>query len=173
VGEFGRRHHYGRFFYQHEELVYQSRANARTQSRVQLEDGEEYDMNYDQIMRGNYLLNATDSERLIVIPFDRGESKRPGAIPGRGNRGEEEEEEEVYDSDLETDNNDTDGDLNVSSDALEDDTGNVEIQIDDGVDGLNKLDYPRGLLRLAALSRSSRTLSGCCVTRKEVVPTVV
>ena len=40
---FGKEAHYGKIIYQHVELVYQGRGGARTQWRVQFEDGEEYE----------------------------------------------------------------------------------------------------------------------------------
>ena len=49
---FGKEAHYGKIIYQHVELVYQGRGGARTQWRVQFEDEEEYDLNYDQILLG-------------------------------------------------------------------------------------------------------------------------
>ncbi len=44
---FGKEAHYGKIIYRHVELVYQGIGDARTQWRVQFEDGEEYDYNYD------------------------------------------------------------------------------------------------------------------------------
>jgi hypothetical protein len=44
---FGKEAHHRKVIYQHVELVYQGRGDARTQWRVQFEYGEEYDFNYD------------------------------------------------------------------------------------------------------------------------------
>jgi len=50
---FGKGGHYGKIIYQHVELVYQGRGDATTQWRVQFEDGEEYDFDYDQVLLGS------------------------------------------------------------------------------------------------------------------------
>ncbi len=49
---FGKEVHYGKIVYQHVELVYQGRGDAKTQLRLQFEDGEEYDLSYDEILLG-------------------------------------------------------------------------------------------------------------------------
>ncbi len=78
--------HYGKIIYQHVDLVYQGRGDARTQWRVQFEDGEEYDLNYDQILLGiNMFAKEPPRDTLgnlkrIEIPRDRGEEGRPGAL---------------------------------------------------------------------------------------------
>ena len=86
---FGKEAHYGKIIYQHVELVYQGRGDARTQWRVQFEDGEEYDYNYDQVLLGiNMFAKEPPRDDLgnlkrIEIPRDRGEEGRPGAVKGR------------------------------------------------------------------------------------------
>ena len=83
---FGNYGHYGKIIYQHVELVYQGRGDARTQWRVQFGDGEEYDLNYDQIPLGINMFakdpprDAMGNLKPIEIPRDRGEEGRPGAL---------------------------------------------------------------------------------------------
>ena len=75
---FGKEAHYGKITYQHVELVYQSIGDARTQLRVQFEDGEECDLNYDLILlRINTFArepprDAMGNLKRIKIPRDRG-----------------------------------------------------------------------------------------------------
>ena len=92
---FGKVAHYGKIIYQHVELVYQGRGDARTQWRVQFEDGEEYDMNYDEIILGINTFarepprDAMGNVKRIEIPRDRGEEGRPGAVNVRGKQPQE------------------------------------------------------------------------------------
>ena len=77
---------YGKIIYQLVELVYQGRCDARTQWRVQFEDGEEYDLNYDYIILGINMFPKEPPRDFmgnlmrIEIPRDRGEETRPGAL---------------------------------------------------------------------------------------------
>ena len=99
VSYLGAQAHYGKVVYQHHEVVYQGRANLRTQWRVQFEDGEEFDMNYDEIMFGIRMLER-EGPRIdgngfsvpIAIPYDRGEAGHPGAVFGGGG-GEDNEDD--------------------------------------------------------------------------------
>ena len=83
---FGATTHYGKVILQHVEVVYQGRGDARTQWRVQFEDGEEFDLNYDEILHGFNLLMREPVSRAIHIPNDRGDLGRPGAVNGRAQR---------------------------------------------------------------------------------------
>ena len=83
---FGATTHYGKVICQHVEVVYQGRGDARTQWRVQFEDGEEFDLNYDEILHGFNLLMREPVSRAIHIPNDRGDLGRPGAVNGRAQR---------------------------------------------------------------------------------------
>ena len=86
---FGKEAHYGKIIYQHVELVYQGRGDARTQWRVQFEDGEEYDLSYDEILLGINTFarepprDALGNLKRIEIPRDRGEKGHHGALKGR------------------------------------------------------------------------------------------
>jgi len=86
---FGKNAHYMKIIYQHGELVYQGRGDARTQWRVQFEDGEEYDLNYDEMLLGIITFarepprDALGNLKRIEIPRDCGEEVRPGALKGR------------------------------------------------------------------------------------------
>jgi hypothetical protein len=86
---FGKEAHYGKIIYQHVELVYQGRGDARTQWRVQFEDGEDYDLSYDEILLGINTFaresprDAHSKLKRIEVPRDRGEVGRPGALKGR------------------------------------------------------------------------------------------
>ena len=102
---FGTQRHYGRVLFQHQQLVYQGRADARTQWRVQFEDGEEYDMNFDQIMRAHNLLINTEPGRAIVIPYSSGENGRSKEIIGAATHAGMQDEEEGEDSESDEDNN--------------------------------------------------------------------
>jgi len=70
--------HYGKIIYNNADLVYQGRGDARTQWRVQFEDGEEYDLNYDQILLGINMFakepprDALDNLKCIEILRNRG-----------------------------------------------------------------------------------------------------
>jgi hypothetical protein len=65
---FGSTTHYGKVICQHVEVVYQGRGDARTQWRVQFEVGEEFDLNYDEILHGFNLLMREHVSRAIHIP---------------------------------------------------------------------------------------------------------
>ena len=86
---FGKEAHYGKIIYQHVELLYQGRGDARTKWRVQFEDGEKYDLNYDQVLLRIIMFakepprDALGNLKRIEIPRDRGEEGRPGALKGR------------------------------------------------------------------------------------------
>ena len=56
---FGATTHYRKVICQHVEVVYQMRDDARTQWRVQFEDGEEFDLNYDEILHDLIFLCAS------------------------------------------------------------------------------------------------------------------
>ena len=60
---FGEHPHYGRVVYQHDGLIYRGRTEARTQWRVQFEDGDEYDRNFDQVMAAVNLFNNSNPAR--------------------------------------------------------------------------------------------------------------
>ena len=66
--------------------MYQGRGDARNQWRVQFEDGEEFDLNYDEILHGCNLLMRELVFRAIHIPNDHGDLGRPGAVNGRAQR---------------------------------------------------------------------------------------
>ena len=83
---FGATTHYGKVIFQHVEVVYQGRGDARTQWRFQFEDGEEFDLNYDEILHGFNLLMREHVSRAIHIPNDRGDLGRPCAVNGRAQR---------------------------------------------------------------------------------------
>jgi hypothetical protein len=83
---FGATTRYGKVIYQHVEVVYQGRGDARTQWRVQFEDGEEFDLKYDEILHGFNLLMREPIFRAIHIPNDRGDLGRPGAVNGPAQR---------------------------------------------------------------------------------------
>ena len=97
--------HYGRVIFQHQQLVYQGRADARTLWRVHFEDGEQYEMNFEQIMHGHNLLINTEPGRAIVIPYDRGENGRPRKMFGAATHAGMQDEEEGEDSGSYEDNN--------------------------------------------------------------------
>jgi hypothetical protein len=66
--------------------VYQGRGDAKTQWRVQFEDGEKLDLNYDKILHGFKLLMRELVSMAIHIPNDRGNLGRLGAKNGRAQR---------------------------------------------------------------------------------------
>jgi len=74
---FGKEAHYGKIIYQHVELVYQGRGDARTQWRVQFEDEEEYDLSYEEmLLRFNVFVKEPPRDAMInlkriEIPQDR------------------------------------------------------------------------------------------------------
>ncbi len=65
---FGSTTHYGKVICQHVEVVYQGRGDAKTQWRLQFEVGEEFDLNYDEILHGFNLLMREHVSRTIHIP---------------------------------------------------------------------------------------------------------
>ena len=163
---FGSQPHYGRVLYQHEELVYQGRTDARTQWRVQFEDGEEYDMDFDQIMRGHALLNETNPGRLIEIPYDRGENGRPGAITGRGAAQQTQDEEDEEDAESESEGNGNDVGGAIGDDVHEFDHEDDDDQLTfpaEHFHDLDKLEYLGGAVSPGSavniLTHIIRTLS--------------
>lgn len=72
--------HYGRVVYEIPFLVYQQRGRVQTVWRVQFEDGEEFELNYGEIREGLKNFAQLPPNRLVVLPLDRGEEGRPGAL---------------------------------------------------------------------------------------------
>ncbi len=70
---FGATTHYGKVILQHVEAVYQGRGDARTQWRVQFEDGEEFELNYNELLYGLNMFTREPVSRAIHIPNDRGD----------------------------------------------------------------------------------------------------
>ena len=83
---FGATTHYGKVILQHVEVVYQGRGDARTQWRIQFEDGEEFDLNYDELWHGFNMFIREPVSRAIHIPHDRGDLGRPSAVNGRAQK---------------------------------------------------------------------------------------
>ena len=114
---FGKEAHYGKIIHQHVELVYQGRGDARTQWRVQCEDGEDQDLSYDEILLGINTFAREDPRdalgnlKRIEIPRDRGEKGRPGALKGRRQQSQDE-----VDANSETDSDEGDEGLEADGD---------------------------------------------------------
>ena len=136
---FGKEAHYGKIIYQHVELVYQGRGDARTQWRVQFEDGEEYDLSYDEILLGINTFarepprDALGNLKRIEIPRDRGEEGRPGALKGRRQQSQDE-----VDANSETDSDEGDEGLEADGDDNFDQGGDEDAWTE--IEGLETVD---------------------------------
>jgi hypothetical protein len=129
--------------------VYQGRADARTQCRFQFEDGDEYDIKFDHIMRDHNLLNNAEPGRAIVIPYDRGENGRLGEIIGAATRASMQDDEEGEDSESDEDNNGNDEDISNNNADEEFNLGSDEdtqIPIADVVDDFDILNFLGGIV---------------------------
>ena len=83
---FGATTNYGKVICQHVEVVYQGRGDAKTQWRFQFEVGEEFDLNYDEILHGFNLIMREPVSRAIHIPNDREDLGCPCSVNGRAQR---------------------------------------------------------------------------------------
>lgn len=103
-----RQPHYGRVMYEVQDLVYQRRGRVQTMWRVQFEDGEEFELNYEEITEGLQRIAALPPQNPIVVPVDRGEEGRPGDLrapapqadpDGEGREDEDDEDEPLFEDD--------------------------------------------------------------------------
>ncbi len=91
------------------------RGDAKTQWRVQVEDDEEFELNYDKILHGFHLLMREPVSRAIHIPNDRGDFGRSGAVNGRGPKAMGQAQHDKF-TKVETNEDDDGEDLDVEDD---------------------------------------------------------
>ena len=108
--------HDGRVVYEVPSLIYQGRGRVQTMWTVQFEDGEEFELNYDEIRAGIAWRISAPPQNAIRLPVDDGVEGRPGALVAPPQDISDSDYEEWEDDDIESGGDEDDMDVLSGSD---------------------------------------------------------